>query len=164
MIRKIFLVLMLIVPMALAFGANENTDNFLGYWMMKDGNFILKIEKDNNDIYNGHVVWLKNPTFPEGDKDEGKIQSDRNNPDPSLRDRPVLGLQIVGDLKLDGKKLKGGWVYDSWNGKMYHGSAKVKDQNELKLKGSLDKFGILGYTMKAYRVPKEDYNKYGIEE
>ena len=137
-------------------------DNFQGYWMMPDGNFIIKIYKANQEVYRGRVVWLKNPTYPQGDKDEGKIQVDRNNPDKSLRLRPILGLQIVGGLRFDGKKLKDGWVYDSWHGKKYYGRGELKGENLLKLKGSMDKFGIFGYTLKASRVKEEDLINYGI--
>jgi len=162
--KKLLLILILsLTTMTFSSEGVSSEDKFLGYWIMKDGNFILKIEKNDNNEFVGHTVWLKNETFPEGDKDVGKIQSDRNNPVPTLRDRPVLGLQIVGKLKLDGEKLTDGWVYDSWNGKMYHGSAKVSDENTLKLKGSLDSYGILGYTMKAFRVPTSDYAKYSLK-
>lgn len=139
-------------------------DKFKGYWMMPDGNFIIKIDKSDKELYEGVVVWLKNPTYFKGDRDEGKIQTDRNNPDKSLRARPVLGLQIVGDLNLEGERLKGGWVYDSWNGKEYYGRAKLSGSDTLKLKGSMDKFGILGYTMKAHRVKDKDLGIYGLEK
>ncbi len=144
-----------------AFGAD---DPFEGYWRMKDGNFILSIEREAEGDYSGHVVWLKNPRYPEGDKDEGQIQVDRNNPDPALRKRPVLGLEIVDDLQYDGRGLKGGWVYDSWHGKRYYGRAEVEGDDLLKLRGSVDKYGILGYTMKAYRVPEDEYERYGLKK
>lgn len=163
MLKRLLVVLMLALVSGVAYGVDSPPDPFEGYWKTKDGNFILKIEKNSTAIYSGRVVWLKNPNFPEGDRDEGKVQTDRNNPDPSLRNRGVLGLQIVGDLKLDNRKLRGGWVYDSWHGKKYYGSARVKNEKLLKLRGSLDKFGVLGYTMKAYRVPREEYGRYGLK-
>ncbi len=162
MLKRFMVVLMLVLVSGVAHGMDSTPDPFEGYWKTKDGNFILRIEKNSTDTYNGRVVWLRNPNFPEGDRDEGKVQTDRNNPDPDLRNRGVLGLQIVGDLKLDDRKLRGGWVYDSWNGKKYYGSARVNNENLLKLRGSLDKFGVLGYTMKAYRVPSEEYSRYGL--
>lgn len=162
MLKRLLVILMLVLGTVMAYGVDSRTDPFEGYWKTKDGNFILKIE-NNSNIYNGRVVWLKNPIFPKGDRDEGRVQTDRNNPDPNLRDRRVLGLQIVGDLRTDGKRLSGGWVYDSWHGKKYYGSAQVKNENLLKLRGSMDRFGILGYTMKAYRVPREEYDRYGLK-
>lgn len=162
MLKRLLIILMLVLSAGIAYGMDGSVDPFEGYWKTKDGNFILKIERNSGNTYNGRTVWLKNPNFPEGDRDEGKVQTDRNNPDPNLRDRRVLGLQIVGGLKLEDNKLKGGWVYDSWHGKKYYGSARVENDNLLKLRGSMDKLGILGYTMKAYRVPMEEYSRYGL--
>lgn len=163
MLKRLLVILILVLVSGPTYGTNNSADPFEGYWKTSDGNFILKIERDSSAIYSGRVVWLKNLTFPEGDRDEGRVQTDRNNPDPVLRNREVLGLQIAGDLKLENDKLKGGWVYDSWHGRKYYGSARLKNENLLKLRGSMDKFGVLGYTMKAYRVPRKEYSRYGLK-
>lgn len=161
--KKILIILIVLSLVVTSYSRGESVDKFQGYWKMEDGNFILKIEKEN-DIYNGYTVWLKNPTFPKGDIDEGKIQVDRNNDDPSLRDRPVLGIEIIGGFKLDGDRLKDGWIYDSWHGNTYYGSTHLEDKDTLKLKGTLDKFGILGQTMKTYRVKPSEYKVYGLPD
>lgn len=137
-------------------------DGYIGYWMMPKGKFIINIEKIKDNEYIGHVVWLKDLYYPKGDKMEGVEQYDRNNPDKSLRveSRKVMGLLVVGELFEKDNKLQGGWIYDSWNGKMYHGSAKLLDENTLKLRGSFDRWGILGLSQKAKRV--ENLEKYGI--
>jgi uncharacterized protein (DUF2147 family) len=116
-------------------------DGYTGYWMMPKGKFIIHIEKNKNDEHIGHVVWLKDLYYPKGDNMEGTEQYDRNNPDKSLRveSRKVMGLPVVGKLFEKDDKLQGGWIYDSWNGKLYHGSAKLLDKNTLKLRGSFDK-------------------------
>ncbi|MDP0492885.1 MAG: DUF2147 domain-containing protein [Fusobacterium sp. JB021] len=135
-----------------------------GYWMMNEGKFIIKIDKTKQEEYVGHVVWLKDICYPKGDEMEGIEQYDRNNPDEKLRvkSRKVMGLQIVGDLYEKKGKLKGGWVYDSWHGKRYHGSAKLIDEDHLKLRGSFDKAGILGVSQKAKRV--KDLKKYNLNK
>jgi len=79
---------------------------------------IIEIKRLNTGEYIGHVVWLKHPIYPKGDKMEGITQIDRNNKNPKLRQRRVLGLQVVGDLFEKNNSLKGGWIYDSWNEKM----------------------------------------------
>jgi len=131
-------------------------DLYVGYWMMPDEKFVIEIEKEG-DIYVGYVRWLKEQVYPAGDSMEGIEQRDRNNPDINLRDRRVMGLQVVGDLYLyeDDGELKGGWIYDSWNGHMYHGSASLVEKDTLKLKGSIDRYGIIGYSMKAKRVKRK---------
>ena len=128
-------------------------DPYVGYWEMPDGKVIIQIEKVNKE-YVGYVRWLKDLTYPEGDPMEVIEQIDRKNPNSSLRKRKVMDLQVVGVLKLNkqGTSLVDGWIYDSWNGKKYYGSAKVIDDNTLSLKGSIDPWGVLGYSMKVKRV------------
>ncbi|MGL5368706.1 MAG: DUF2147 domain-containing protein [Cetobacterium somerae] len=128
-------------------------DPYVGYWEMPDGKVIIQIEKVNKE-YVGYVRWLKDLTYPEGDPMEGIEQIDRKNPNSSLRKRKVMDLQVVGGLKLNkqGTSLVDGWIYDSWNGKKYYGSAKVIYDNTLSLKGSIDPWGVLGYSMKVKRV------------
>ncbi|MGB6127991.1 MAG: DUF2147 domain-containing protein [Psychrilyobacter sp.] len=156
--KKIVLGFMLLIS-SLTFAQSGYT----GYWMMPEGKFIIHIQENENKEFIGQVAWLKDLYYPKGDKMEGVEQYDRNNPDKTLRveSRKVMGLPVVGKLfKKDGK-LQGGWIYDSWNGKLYYGSAKLLDENTLKLRGSFDKWGILGLTQKAKRVV--DLEKYGIK-
>lgn len=136
--------------------------SFEGYWLIPSGKTIIKITQENNE-FSGHVVWLKDPIYPKGDPIEGMIQTDRKNPDTLLRKRKVLGLKVVGNMQLDPENknvLKNGWVYDSWNGKKYYGRAELSEPNLLKLKGSLDTCGILGYSQKCSRVT--DPEKYHL--
>ena len=137
--------------------------SYEGYWMMPKGKFIIKIDKKASEEYVGHVVWLKDVVYPKGDKMEGIEQYDRNNPNKELRvkSRKVMGLEIVGELYEKHGKLKGGWVYDSWHGKLYHGSAKLVDNDTLKLRGSIDKMGIIGVSQRAKRV--ENLEKYNLK-
>ncbi|MEG0070106.1 MAG: DUF2147 domain-containing protein [Cetobacterium sp.] len=128
-------------------------DPYVGYWEMPDKKVVIQIEKINNE-YVGYVRWLKDPVYPKGDPMQGVEQFDRKNPDSKLRNRKVMNLQVVGGLYLNKSKteLVDGWIYDSWNGKMYHGTVKVINGNTLNLRGSLDQWGILGYSMKVKRV------------
>lgn len=130
-----------------------SNDPYLGYWQMPDKKVVIEIQKEGQE-YVGYVRWLKDLKYPKGDPMEGIEQIDRKNPDTSLRNRKVMNLQVVGNLKLNDKKdaLVDGWIYDSWNGKKYYGSAKIIDKNTLSLKGSLDPWGVLGYSMKVKRV------------
>lgn len=157
--RKIIFIVLLLVVNIMAF-ANQN--GFEGYWMMPDGKFIIKIDKQPNNEYIGHVVWLKMKYYPKGDKEEGIEQHDRNNKNSELKTRKVIGLQVVGNLYEKNGKLQGGYIYDSWNGRQYYGSAKLEDQNTLLLRGSFDKIGILGLTQKAVRVL--DLAAYGLKD
>lgn len=140
----------------LTFG-NETNDPYLGYWLLPNKKVIVEIQK-NNDEYVGYVRWLKEAKYPSGDKMEGVEQIDRNNPNPLLRNRKVLNLQVIGGMKKNQKnQLIGGWIYDSWNGKTYYGTASFLNDQTLKLKGSIDKFGLLSYSFKTNKVNLENY-------
>lgn len=151
--KKYFLILFLITVCRVF-----SKDPYIGYFQMPDGKFIIEIKKVDEE-YVGHVKWLKYLTYPKRDPMEGAEQVDRKNPDSSLRNRKVMNLHVVGGLKLNkqGTSLEDGWIYDSWNGKKYYGSARVIDDNTLSLRGSVDPWGVLGYSMKVKRVelPKE---------
>ncbi len=59
------------------------------------------------------------------------------NPDPSLRDRPLCGLEIGTGFRLqgDGTKADKGHVYDPKSGKTYSGSLEMDGPDRLKLRG-----------------------------
>ena len=76
---------------------------------------------------------------------------DGNNTDKSLRSRQLIGLNMLSGLKKTGNEYSGGSIYDPGNGKTYNCSMKVEG-NVLKVRGSLDKKGLLGRTMDWFRV------------
>ena len=100
----------------------------------------------NGDVYNGKIVWLQNPT-----EADGTPAVDSNNPDKALRSRKLIGLNMLSGLKKNGGEYSGGKIYDPGNGKTYNCSMKV-DGDVLKVRGSLDKKGLVGRTMDWFRV------------
>jgi len=62
-------------------------------------------------------------------------------PDPSLRSRPIIGLQIMHGFKYHGDgKWEEGKVYNPQNGKTYSARIKLKD-------GKLEMRGYIGISM-----------------
>lgn len=84
-------------------------------------------------------------------KADGTPAKDLNNPDKSLRSRQIIGLNMLSGLKKSGNEYKEGKIYDPGNGKTYNCSMKLEG-NVLKVRGSLDKRGLLGRTMDWFRV------------
>ncbi len=139
--KKLFIGMILaLAPLATAFA-----QNVLGEWKLSTGTAIVEVYQDG-DVYNGKIVWLKNPTRP-----NGTPAVDHNNPDEKLRSRQLMGLNMLSNLKKDGNEYTGGVIYDPANGKTYYCSMTV-DGDILKVRGSLDKRGLLGRTMEWYRV------------
>lgn len=117
----------------------------VGKWKLEDGSAIVEVYRQG-DVFNGKIVWLKNPT-----KADGSPTVDALNPDAKLRSRKVLGLNMLSGLKKNGGEYTGGSIYDPGNGKTYNCSMKVEG-DVLKVRGSLDKRGLIGRTMDWFRV------------
>ena len=125
--------------------AAASAQDVIGKWKLEDGSAIVEVYQEGN-VYNGKIVWLKNPT-----EADGTPAVDSNNPDKSLRKRQILGLNMLHGLKKDGEKYAGGKIYDPGNGKTYNCSMKVEG-DVLRVRGSLDAQGLLGRTMDWFRV------------
>ena len=120
-------------------------EDVVGKWKLSDGSAIVEVYQ-NGDVYNGKIVWLQNPT-----EADGSPAVDNNNPDAKLRSRQLIGLNMLSDLKKGEGEYSGGSIYDPGNGKTYNCSMKVEG-DVLKVRGSLDKRGLLGRTMDWFRV------------
>lgn len=139
--KKIFITLItLMLPLASAFA-----QDVVGKWKLDDGSAIVEVYRQG-DAFNGKIVWLAEPT-----EKDGTPAKDLNNPDKSLRNRQLIGLNMLSGLKKSGNEYKGGNIYDPGNGKTYNCSMKVEG-DVLKVRGSLDKRGLLGRTMDWFRV------------
>ena len=61
---------------------------------------------------------------------------DIHNPDPEMRDRPLLGLVMFTGFEKDGDgKWEDGEIYNTTNGKTYRSKLKIKDDGTLKMSG-----------------------------
>lgn len=138
--KIIFSMIFMLMPLAAAFA-----QDVIGKWKLADGSAIVEVYK-NGDAFNGKIVWLNNPNGP-----DGKPATDRNNPDSALRSRQLMGLNMLSGLKAANGEYSGGKIYDPGNGKTYNCSMKVEGK-VLKVRGSLDKKGLLGRTMDWFRV------------
>lgn len=138
--KFIFSMIFMLAPLAAAFA-----QDVVGKWKLEDGTAIVEVYK-NGDVYNGKIVWLQKPT-----EADGSPAVDNNNPDKALRSRKLIGLNMLSGLKKNGGEYTGGSIYDPGNGKTYNCSMKVEG-DVLKVRGSLDKKGLLGRTMDWFRV------------
>jgi uncharacterized protein (DUF2147 family) len=105
----------LTVPLALA-AARAQDQSILGVWWTEEN-------KGRVEIFNcpapkqglcGKIIWLNQPNDA-----EGRPQTDKNNKDPSLRNRSVLGLAIFEGWRQAGNNAWKGEVYDPEDGEAY---------------------------------------------
>ena len=138
--KIIFSFILMLMPLAAAFA-----QDVVGKWKLENGSAIVEVYK-SGDAYNGKIVWLQKPT-----EADGTPAVDKNNPDKSLQSRQLIGLNMLSGLKASKGEYTGGKIYDPANGKTYNCSMKVEGK-VLKVRGSLDKKGLLGRTMDWFRV------------
>lgn len=73
----------------------------------------------------------------------GGPATDRNNPDPALRDRPLVGLAVLTGFVADGEAWRG-TGYDPKAGKSYATTLQRTGPNTLKVKGC-----VLGFLCRS---------------
>jgi len=131
--------LVLLFVLVCPFSAFSQVNQIVGSWKTIDDKTgevksIVRIYKGADGKYYGKIEKLyKNPDKKcEKCKDENK-------------DKPVLGMVIITDMKEKGEKLDGGYILDPENGEKYYATISYdKATGKLKLRGSLDKLGMLG--------------------
>jgi len=109
-----------------------------GDWLVQSRDAIIRIEP-LGDTFVGTIVWQLHDTYGPEDGPElnGKIVTDRHNPDPALRSRPLTGLRLLWGLHYDAEAQAwlGGYVYNADNGKQYHCEVRVPSPDKLVLRG-----------------------------
>ena len=109
----------------------QDADAIIGVWEPSHGKAKVKIEKIGEKYY-GKIVWLKEKIDPE----TGERKVDKNNPDESMRNVPLLGYRILKDFEHVGDGTwENGTIYDPENGKTYSCVINMKDENTLDIRG-----------------------------
>jgi len=122
----LILVSMVIATPALAVEA----DAVIGEWYTKDSKALVQIYKQG-DVYNGKIIWLKEPN-----NEDGSAKLDTNNPDESRQGQPIVALNLVqGFTYKGGNKWADGTIYDPDNGKTYKCKMNLNDDGTLKVRG-----------------------------
>ena len=128
---------------ATTFVVNAQVDKLLGNWTSIDDatgeeESVVLIFKASDGLYYGKLLKLLAPERKGAVCD--KCEGDDHN-------KPLEGLTIMRGLKADGDVLSGGTIIDPKNGKTYNVKVSFDaKKNRLKLRGSLDKSGLIGRT------------------
>jgi uncharacterized protein (DUF2147 family) len=100
-----------------------------GMWALPKNKLTVDIKVCNGDRLCGTIAKIRKPL----DK-YGKPKLDKENPDPALRSRPIIGLPIMTDMKRVGD--------DEWEGKIYNADDGTTYRAEARLEG--DRFFVKG--------------------
>lgn len=115
--------------------ASEKPDVF-GYWQTVGDSSKIEIYSCGDKLC-GKVAWLKHPNFMNaGDGPVGTVKVDRKNPDPSMRSRQILGLQVIEGLTSVGNnKWEHGKCYDPESGNTYRCRMHLASPEKLEMRG-----------------------------
>lgn len=104
-----------------------------GVWYVQDRSAKVRIASCGQKLC-GTVVWIRDRI----DKTTGQPPTDSKNPDPSLRSRPIVGLQLIRNFTPSGDgKWAGGTIYDPQSGRTYASKMTLTPKGELKVEGCI---------------------------
>ena len=122
-----------------------------GLWWAERGSAQVEIARCG-DALCGRVAWLRHP-FDE----HGCPLRDAENPDPALRARPVVGLEILRNLQPApgaAPEWNGGEIYDPTRGRTYDAVVHLDGPDRLRVRGFLG-LRVLGRSTTWLRVGAE---------
>ena len=110
--------------------AQNNPDAILGKWITTTKNCMVEVYKQNGE-FKAKIIWFKEGKKPIND------WVDEKNPDPALRNRKLLGMEVLHGLHYDptGKEWVDGVIYDATSGKEWDSVVWLTNDNFLKVKG-----------------------------
>ena len=124
-------------------------DRILGKWLSEEKNVMVQVYK-NGDKYAAKLIW-----FDDSDDKTKPMNSriDYKNPDPSLRNRKLLGMEVVDNLSYNPQtnSWENGMIYDAKNGRTWSSAASITNEGVLKVTGYWH-FKFIGKTMTFKRV------------
>jgi uncharacterized protein (DUF2147 family) len=98
-----------------------------GKWLTEDGKGIVEIAPCGSQLCGKIIKLLADTNGP---------PTDRNNPDPKLRTRPLVGLNILAGFKDAGKQWEG-QIYSPERGKVYRSVVFRNKAGTLTVKGCI---------------------------
>jgi uncharacterized protein (DUF2147 family) len=135
--KRTVLVLLSTFLLLASFAFAGDEDKVLGLWDTPEKDCKIEIFKCGNK-YCGKIAWLKDPLYPADDEGgmAGKPIVDRENPNPDLRTRPLMGLQLMEGFIYIGKNVwEKGTIYNADSGKTYKCKMNLSAPNRLEVRG-----------------------------
>lgn len=107
--------------------AAATADPLQGVWLTEAKTAHILIDDCGDGSPCGQLIWV--------DPGSGADTKDANNPDPSLKERPLIGIPIVWGFRQAGTVWRSGQIYNPEDGKTFKASLELTDANTLNVKG-----------------------------
>ena len=127
-----------------------------GWWQSWDSLLYVAVENGEARVF---AAGILNPALVKGDLVNWGPEApllDLENPDPKLRDRPLLGMELTEDYRKKGKQWRGR-LYDPRSGAWYKSHLSVVD-------GVLNIRGYIGMPMLGQTRTFERYDPCKVYE
>lgn len=123
----------------------QNSDAIIGKWLNEEKDGTVEIYKQGNQYF-GKIIWME----------RGADTIDEKNPDANLKNRKLMGTNILQDFVFDvgDKQWQDGTIYDPKKGKTYSCLMWFNDNGSLSIRGYIG-FSMLGRTTVWTRPPAE---------
>ncbi len=144
--KKVVIILFLVIYSLT--GIAQEADKIIGIWWNDEKTTKIEVKKVNGK-FTGTIVYMNPEKY-----ENGQPPKDDNNPNESLRNRSLIGLQILKDFVYDAKKKewKDGTIYDPKSGNTYDCYAWLENDDLLKLKGFVAGIRMLGRSSEWYKT------------
>jgi uncharacterized protein (DUF2147 family) len=119
-----------LVPfVAMAATAASAAPNVAGDWVIQDRTAVITIAPCGNRMCGriAKALVIK----------PGHAQTDVNNPNPALRNKPLIGLQILSGFVPKTDRWDEGLIYDPEGGKSYKSILRLNADGSLKVSGCI---------------------------
>ena len=117
---KAFLVALFVVCL----GGPALAADVTGDWFVAEKTAVIRVTPCGSNMC-GYIAWTKGPPNA----------TDKNNPDPAKRNRPVIGLQMLIMKAAAAKNRYEGEIYNGQDGKTYTGSIQLVNDLTLRIEG-----------------------------
>src|ERR1700744_3016841 len=109
----------------------NNPNVLCGKWMSAEKNLEVEIYRDH-DNFKRKIIWFKDDESKPIDE-----WTDKHNPDPALRTRKLLGMNVLRDMvyRVKSNSWEDGKIYDAKSGHEWDASAKINNEGDLKVTG-----------------------------
>lgn len=112
-----------------AFGTAQADSNPAGVWRMASGKVTVRVHYCGGVKLCATIIDLAQPFTK-----DGKAKTDHENPNPALRGRRVIGLQVVSGMAPAGQNRWKGYIYNADDGGTYRSEMNLSG-NAMILKG-----------------------------
>lgn len=111
----------LVLDLSPAWGASA----VFGHWLTDDRAAVIRIERCGAKLC-GRIERVLDPRAP---------ARDINNPEPALREQPLVGTLVLSDFTPSATGWRDGRAYDPKAGKSYRSEIKLLGNGKLKVTG-----------------------------